>query len=119
MFKKVLFALAVAGVLFNFTAFAQKQEFAKEQVIAIATKAVQDKGYNLTEVKIIYDDGSKLWQERIGVLTLPVDAPNYGVLKRGFLKNYMTVYFDFREPMKDIWVFVDKDTGEVFEVYSE
>jgi hypothetical protein len=34
------------------------------------------------------------------------------------MKNYRTVYFDFKEPVPDIWVFVDKDTGEVLEVFT-
>ncbi len=57
--------------------------------------------------------------EKLGFVDLEDKTPNHGILKRGFLKNYLTVYFDFKEPLKDVWVFIDKDTGEVFEVYNE
>ncbi|MFH1199133.1 MAG: hypothetical protein V1650_03120 [Candidatus Omnitrophota bacterium] len=95
------------------------QGVAKDQVISIATAAVKEKGFAAEEAQIIYDDGNKLWLEQIGKIAGVDNSPNYGVLKRGFLKNYYTVYFDFKEPLKDVWVFIDKDTGEVSEVYQE
>jgi hypothetical protein len=100
-------------------AVAQIAGIPTEKIVEIATMAVKAKGVQLDEVNIIYDEGNKLWSEKLGVLTELDTNPNHGVLKRGFLKNYYTVYFDFKEPLKDIWVFIDKDTGEVFEVYAE
>ncbi len=98
---------------------AEQKELSKEKVLEIATAAVKEKGMDLTEVNIVYDDGNKLWEEKIGAATAPDESPNRGVMRRGFLKNYKTVFFDFKEPVKDVWVFIDKDTGEVFEVYQE
>jgi len=97
----------------------ESQEISKEKVIAIATAAVKGKGFNLDEVNVIYDENGKLWSEKIGVITTEDKSPNFGILKKGFLKNYRTVYFDFKDPLPDLWVFIDKDTGEVFEVYRE
>ena|GEM_PF-3320918 len=93
-------------------------EAAKQKVIAVATEAVKAGGLTIQDVNIVYDEDGKLWSERIGYAALAQNA-NHGVLVRGFLKNYKIVYFDYKEPLKDVWVFIDKDTGEVAEVYQE
>ncbi len=108
----VMFSLAA-------TAFCAEEEISQEKVIAIATEAVKDSGVSLEEVDIIYDEGGKIWDEKTGILVGEDKSPNHGILRKGFLKNYRVVYFDFKEPLKDIWVFVDKDTGEVLTVYKE
>lgn len=122
MHKKVWVFVLVSFFLCSL-GFAQdvvgKKEMSEKEVIAIATAAVQnqEKNIKLEEVQIIYDQDNKLWTEHIGRITELNTSPNFGIFKRGFLKNYRTVYFDFKEPMPDIWVFIDKDTGEVLEVY--
>lgn len=120
MYKKIfLIAMVLAVVCLCSQAFAQQKEMPKEEIIAIATAAVKGEGIKIDDVSIVYDDGNKLWEENIGKITVTDNEPNYGILKKGFLKNYRTVYFDFAEPIKDVWVFVDKDTGEVLDVYVE
>ncbi|MEW5758418.1 MAG: hypothetical protein AB1755_02980 [Candidatus Omnitrophota bacterium] len=96
----------------------EHKEFTQDEIVAIATAEVKGKGFKLDEVQIIYDDGNRLWDEQIGKMTELSDSPNFGIFKKGFMNNYRTVYFDFIEPMPDIWVFIDKDTGEVLEVYQ-
>lgn len=118
--KKALLAMGLLLFLIPALAGAAQEQLTKERIVDIATIAVKDKGIELKEVNIIYDDGNKLWAERIGYLTEEGQDKNHGILVRGFLKNYYTVYFDFKEPViKDVWVFIDKDTGEVLEVYRE
>lgn len=95
------------------------KEISKEQVLAIATAAVQEKGFKLDAASVIYDDGDKLWSQKVGVASIENTSPNHGILVKGFLKNYRIVYFDYKEPIKDVWVFIDKDSGEVLEVYQE
>ena len=122
MRKKTFFILLLAALaicVMPKVVAAENESLSQVKVIAIATEAVKAKGVSLEAVSIIYDDGNKLWSEKIGALTSPSSNPNYGVLVKGFLKNYRTVYFDFKEPLPDIWVFVDKDTGEILEVYKE
>lgn len=119
--KKFLTVVAVfAALLSCMVSFAQevKKELPKEQVLAIATEAVKGKGLDLEDVNIIYDEGGQLWSERIGAAVLS-NQPNHGILVKGFLKNYEIVYFDYKEPLPDAWVFVDRDTGDVFTVYVE
>jgi len=94
-------------------------EISKEEIIMIATNAVKVKGLDLSGVEIIYDDGNKLWDEQIGKYAELMSSPNFGIFKSGFMKNYRTVYFDFNEPLPDIWVFIDKDTGEILEVFTQ
>ena len=118
MVKKLLLVLVA---LFAVTASAWAQgakELSKDEVIGIATEQLKAKGISVEGVTVVYDDGNKLWEETFGKATVEDQSANYGVLKRGFMKNYRTVYFDFKEPAPDIWVFMDKDTGEVLEVFN-
>jgi len=114
----LIFAMLIA-VSFLPQGYAQQKELTQEQIVEIATLAVKEKGLKLDEVNIIYDQDNKLWCQTLGEGTILDTSPNHGILKKGFLKNYRTVFFDFKEPIKDIWVFVDKDTGEVLEVFQE
>jgi hypothetical protein len=116
----ILFALAVLFVFsFSLAQNEPAKELSKEQIVSIATMAVTAKGIKIDEVQIIYDDGNKLWEEQTGKMTELVNSPNFGIFKKGFMSNYRTVYFDFKDPLPDIWVFIDKDTGEVLEVYAK
>jgi hypothetical protein len=104
----------------SFSAFAQEPQeskLPKEKIIAIATEAVQGEGYSLDEVDIIYDENNQRWEEQIGKMEIS-NMPNFGVFKKGFMQDYCTVYFDFKEPAPDLWVFIEKDRGEVLEVYK-
>lgn len=131
MARRALIVTAALVVLFfaSFFALAQVQaenmdqsagrEISKDQVIAIATEAVKGQGFSIEEADIIYDEGGKLWSEKIGVIEGEDTSPNHGILVKGFLKNYRVVFFDVKEPLPDVWVFVDKDTGDVLAVYKE
>ena len=94
-------------------------EVSPEKIKDIAIKAVKAQGFELAEVDIVYDQGGKIWCEKAGFVGFEDKSPNHGILKHGFLKNYYIVYFDFKAPIKDIWVFIDKDTGNVLKVYRE
>ena len=119
MHKRVfLMAVFFLSVYLSIGAFAL-DEISREEVMVIATNAVKAKGLDLTDVEIIYDDGNKLWDEQIGKYTELMSSPNFGIFKSGFMKNYRTVYFDFNEPLPDIWVFIDIDTGEILEVFTQ
>lgn len=116
----VLSGLAVLMVFSLATsAFCEGDDLPKEKIIAIATTAAKEAGIVAEEADIIYDEGGKLWDEKTGFLAGEDKSPNHGILRKGFLKNYFIVCFDFKEPEKDVWVFVDKDTGEVLTVYKE
>lgn len=124
--KKLLVVMVALGLSLAASSalFAQEAKgLDEEQIKASATKVVQDKGIILEEVDVIYDEENALWEERVmAVEEAPAD-PNKGNLPGGILaeKKYQVVYFDFSDevPTKDIWVFVDKDTGEVITVYQE
>jgi len=117
--KKVAVLVLMAMFLSLSVSLLCAEEKAKDEVLAVATAAVKGQGLKLEEVNIIYDEGGKLWNERMGYLAEEDKSPNHGILRKGFLKNYKIVFFDFKEPLRDVWVFVDKDTGEVLEVYRE
>jgi hypothetical protein len=120
MAKWLLVALLVIVALsFSSAAFCEEKDFPKEKIISIATESAKIEGINISEADIIYDEDGKLWSERLGVAGFEDKTPNHGILKKGFLKNYRIVYFDFKEPIKDVWVFIDRDSGEVLTVYRE
>ncbi|MDD4981049.1 MAG: hypothetical protein PHC54_07345 [Candidatus Omnitrophica bacterium] len=120
MAKKVLLGLMVVAVLFSWQfAFCGEKELPQDKIIAIATQALKDSGIDTKDVKIVFDENGKLWCEESGFVGFEDKSMNHGILKRGFLKNYRIVYFDFKEPVKDMWVFVDKDTGEVLTYIKE
>lgn len=114
-----LLCCCILGIPLVYAQDSQAKELTKEEILSIATVTIKQEGIDIKEVNIIYDDGNKLWSEEIGSISELDNSPNYGILKKGFLKNYRTVYFDFKEPLPDMWVFIDKDTGEVLEVYTE
>lgn len=120
--KKLMLFLA-AALLLNYSvamAAAKDRQLKPEDIKAIAVSAVQKQGIVLKEVDVIYDEGGKIWLQRSGIAAIKNDSSNYGILKNGFLKNYRIVLFDFRDPVaKDVWVFIDKDTGDVLTVYKE
>jgi len=117
--KKIAALLLMAGLLFPAGALLYAQGSTNNEVIAIATEAVKGKNFEVKEVEVIYDEGGKLWDERAGYLVGEDQSPNHGIMRKGFLKNYKIVLFDYKEPLPDIWVFIDKDTNEVLEVYQE
>jgi hypothetical protein len=115
--RSLLVLVALFAVTLNSWAQGAK-ELSKDEVVGIATEQLKAKGISIEGVTVVYDDGNKLWEETLGKAVVQDQSPNYGVMKRGFMNNYRTVYFDFKEPVPDIWVFVDKDTGEVLEVFT-
>ncbi len=117
--KKFTVIALIAMFLFSAITLLYAEDKGKDEIIAIATKAVQVNNLDLGKVDIIYDEGGKLWDKRVVYLAGEDKSPNHGILRKGVLKNYKIVFFDFKEPLKDIWVFIDKDTGEVLEVYKE
>ncbi|MDI6606715.1 MAG: hypothetical protein QME65_06215 [Candidatus Omnitrophota bacterium] len=124
--KKLLLGVMVLGLLLAASAvFAQGEAagISEEQIKAAAIKAVQEKNIVFEEADIIYDEENALWDERVMVIEETPNDPNYGNLPGGVLaeKKYQAVFFDFPEESltKDVWVFVDKDTGEVITVYQE
>lgn len=117
--KKFTIMALMVMCLFLGVAWLYAQEKTNSEVIAIATEAVKANNFDVKDVDVIYDEGGKLWNERAGYLVGEDQSPNHGIMRKGFLKNYKIVLFDYKEPLPDIWVFIDKDTNEVLEVYQE
>ncbi|MFA5356184.1 MAG: hypothetical protein WC301_02080 [Candidatus Omnitrophota bacterium] len=114
--RKLSAALLVAVFLFSAVSLLCAQEKTPDEIVAIAVEAVKGQGVEVEDAKIIYDEGGQLWSREVGYMIEEDASPNHGILKRGFLKNYRIVMFDLEEPATDIWVFIDKDTGDVLEI---
>lgn len=123
MGRKLLQVMLLAVFFVPSLVFAEvvnsSEKYSNDQIIEIAAIAAKEKGYDIVEAQVIYDQDGKLWSEKIGKMTDLTSSANFGVFQRGFMKNYRVVYFDYKEPVSDIWVFVDKDSGEVLEILPE
>jgi hypothetical protein len=121
MCRKVGFVILLFVAMITFMAPVFAKELVEAEVVAVAKDALTGKAIAFEDAVIIYDKDNQQW---IGwgevVMSNPQD-PNHGNLPHGILneKKYHTVYFDFKEDQrKDIWVFVDGDTGNVLTVYE-
>lgn len=98
-----------------------KATLSKEQIVDIAKKTVADKGVALDTVDIIYDEGNGKWAEMVAIVEESPADPNKGNLPKGILENkkYQVVFIDVKDSEMDHWAFIDPDTGNVLEFYSE
>jgi hypothetical protein len=58
-----------------------------------------------------------MWRERVNRMTDLQSSPDFKLFEQGFMKNYQAVLFNFKDPSGEVWVFVDRDNGEVLEIY--
>jgi len=123
MGKKLLLLVLLAAFFIPSLVFAatatNTEKFSNDQIVLIASDAVKAKGYDIVAAQVIYDQDGKLWSKRIDKMTDLTSSTNFGIFKKGFMKNYRVVFFDYKDPVPDLWVFVDKDTGEVLDFYIE
>lgn len=111
-----LFVLAMILALSNANA-----EVDKNKLIENAKASLQEKGIKLSDVNIIYDENNQKWEKWGKLVTENPADPNHGLLPYGVLakKKYKTVMFDYiSDKQKDIWVFMDPDTGKAIAVYT-
>lgn len=119
MYKKIFFfAVIIVSLFINSKLFARDKEITKEEAIAIASDRVKQDGEPLEGVDIIYDDGNKLWEQQINKIIVLDRVANFEILKKGFLKQYIAIYFNFKPSHRDIWIFIDKNTGEILDIYK-
>jgi hypothetical protein len=102
---------------YAFPSYALKEELTKYQIVESATRALNKDGFDLYRVEIIYDQNNKMWREKVNKMTDLQNSPNFKLFERGFMKNYQAVLFNFKNPPGEVWVFVDRDTGEVLEIH--
>lgn len=117
--KGGLVALLVMFVLVSVPISAKN--LTEAEVIAVAKDALTGKAIAYEDAVVIYDKENQKWIGWGEVIAKTPSDPNYGNLPHGVLssKKYHTVYFDFEETKrKDIWVFVDADTGGALVIYE-
>ncbi len=118
MFRNTIFLIAVIlTATYAFPSYALKKELTKYQIVESATRALNKDGFDLYRVEIIYDQNNKMWREKVNKMTDLQNSPNFKLFERGFMKNYQAVLFNFKNPSGEVWVFADRDTGEVLEIY--
>jgi len=117
--KGVLFLLLAVFAASLVPAYAA--DLTEAEVIAVAKDALTGKAIAYEDAVVIYDKENQKWIGWGEIIAKTPSDPNYGNLPHGVLssKKYHTVYFDFEETKrKDIWVFVDADTGEALVIYE-
>ena len=120
--KKQSLLIIAAALILSVTAvsFCLAENLGKEQITDKAKQALSDKAIALEDVNIVYDENNKQWEEWGTIVAQTPNDANHGLLPKGVLesKKYQAVYFDYiDDAKKDIWVFVDAQTGDVLTVY--
>jgi len=88
---------------------------------AAFAKDLTGKAIAFEDAVVYYDKNNENWIGWGELVAKNRSNPNHGKLPHGILdtRKYHTVYFDFAEnKRKDIWVFVDADTGECITIYE-
>ncbi|MDD4955664.1 MAG: hypothetical protein PHP17_06465 [Candidatus Omnitrophica bacterium] len=118
MSRKIIFLAAILVCFFYlFPSYALKKQLTKYEILAAAGTAMVNDGFQLTGVEVMYDKDNQMWRERVNRMADLMSAPHFKLFERGFMKNYQAVLYNFREPSGEVWVFVDRDSGEVLEIY--
>lgn len=121
---KTLFRLVVIAVvaILSFSSFALAVDLSKEEIIGRAKAALADKGIGVVDCNILYDESNKSWEDWGMYVSRTPNDNNKGYLPYGILEtyNYQAVYFDFYDDArKDVWAFVNPETGDVLTVYEK
>lgn len=89
----------------------------REEVLRIAIKEGKRERLNLIYRTILFDVDNKYWKEKLKTIQ-EVDAQDYKFLES---KDYQAVCFAPVEILnsKNVWVLIDKKTGEVLKLYKE
>lgn len=104
-------------LLCSFPSYGLEKELTKYEIVEAATKALTADGFDLYQVEIIYDQNNTRWREKVSKMTELVKSPNFKLFERGFMKKYQAVLFNFKDPSGEVWVFIDRDNGEILEIY--
>ncbi|HOW59357.1 MAG TPA: hypothetical protein PLO78_06515 [Candidatus Omnitrophota bacterium] len=105
------------------------EALSKEKIIEIAKAKAVERGYDIDSMKIIYDDSNEMFKKHLkrkGVSKYNKETNEWKPVRgttpeedRPKLKgkDYQTLYFGPKQMMKggDLWVFVDRKTGEVLD----
>jgi hypothetical protein len=99
-----------------------KQNMLTEKaILKIANTEAEKRGHILESDNIYYDHGNKLWKEKLGYIgkNVPDQAERLKVLDN---RKYQAVHYYPKDKMTLgglLWIFVDKETGEVITMYGE
>jgi len=128
MSKKISLLLLVIVLCFaSSVVFSQSNKLTKEQIIRIAISKAAELGYKTEEMNIVYDEGNKSIKEHLRYArvskynektkeldkVLPTTPEKEYPELNG--KDYQSVYLcpKVAMPGGDLWVFIDRNTGEV------
>ncbi|MFA5143518.1 MAG: hypothetical protein WC522_05070 [Candidatus Omnitrophota bacterium] len=119
---KIFSVLFIAAIAVCIAASAAVADMNREDVINSARKALADRNIKVVDCNVVYDEGNKAWAGWGDYVARMPNDKNHGYLPHGILKKYkyQAVYFDFYDDArKDIWVFVDANTGNGVAVYEK
>lgn len=105
----------------------KNQPLTEEQIkiIEIATKKAKSDGIDLKYREVYYDVGNEAWTRKLD--EIKKNSPDYAI-RRNYFKildayDYQAVLLALKTDQLvlggDIWVFVDKKTGEVITIHGE
>lgn len=120
MAKRILFLSLSVLYFVSFFYVAQAQEIlTRGQIVDFALKAAEEQGYELVDFSIVYDEANRRWSE-VMLLVDKEKAQNKGIFEGGYMDKYQAVLIDFTDPQaKDVWVFVDRESGDILTFFEE
>ena len=121
--KKIKYLLLCQIILLLLTPFqaalSQNDGLPKERMVRIAIEAFQKKGGNILERVIIFDVGNGRWRKKVKTLSQDI-ASKFGFLD---VVDYQAICLaakpNRRVNMPDVWIFLDRFTGEILCIYAE
>ncbi len=97
----------------------------EQQIIEIAINKAKPEKVNLDIREVYYDLGNKAWTRKL--VEIKKNSPDYAKSRNYFeildTYDYQAVLFALKPDLNvlggDLWVFVDKKTGEVITIHGE
>ncbi len=123
--NKAKLIILVAAFLI-WTQGCEQSTLTKQQIIEIATRQAKAEGVGLDIREVCYDLGNKAWARKLA--GIKKNSPDYAK-SRNYFKilddhDYQAVFFALKPDLLsykggDLWVFVDKKTGQVITIHGE
>jgi len=105
-----------------------KTPLSREQIIEIANAAARDYGWDPGSCTVVFDEGNSAWKSKLSdiqsaLASIPLpERETVGLPPMPWLEghDYQVVQYVRRAfgTGADLWVFVDRDTGEVLKVFA-
>ena len=115
MLKRVVL-LAFVLLLGAATVAAAERTWTRSEILAIADAEAKRLGFNPESFTVSFNLDNSRWHEYVQGIQNSPGVPR--ILQRLKNRAYWAVYYEPMTKWESLWVFVDRETGEVLEIAS-